>query len=260
MPWPPALHRSQPHSAAQQCITSIREQAAAAARWRATRRRKTHVPTSDISSKTASATSRIAAPRLTGRMKSLVSRRKGSRRRARRARALRKWAAMSMHPGRVDVSASGGTVTLSGSILAHEHEELMEAVSTVPGVTDIVDRIGVYEKAEGHLGAARRAPGDPLAKPATTGRRARASSAARRERRSPLRARPQQSVRRLRHARDRHRDAGSVPRRTNRSCLLHATQGQVPTLSEPRYQSTRRVSSMIAASTPNTSSAPRRRL
>jgi len=53
------------------------------------------------------------------------------------------------HPGAIDVNAMQGRVTLSGSILAHEHGELIESVSQVPGVTDIYDRLTIYETAEG---------------------------------------------------------------------------------------------------------------
>ena len=53
------------------------------------------------------------------------------------------------HPGAIDVYASGGKVTLNGSILAHEHDELVEAIRAVHGVTDIVDEVSVYETAEG---------------------------------------------------------------------------------------------------------------
>jgi uncharacterized membrane protein len=53
------------------------------------------------------------------------------------------------HPGAIDVTASGGHVTLSGSVLAYEHDELLEAVRGVAGVTDIVDRLAVHKTAEG---------------------------------------------------------------------------------------------------------------
>lgn len=53
------------------------------------------------------------------------------------------------HPGAIDVYASGGKVTLNGSILAHEHDELIEAISAAHGVTDIVDELSIYETTEG---------------------------------------------------------------------------------------------------------------
>jgi hypothetical protein len=85
---------------------------------------------------------------LTGRVKSLVSRRKGTDEvLAERVRS--KMGRHVLHPGAIEVSASGGKVTLSGSILAHEHDDLLEALGKVPGVVDIVDEIGVYETAEG---------------------------------------------------------------------------------------------------------------
>ena len=53
------------------------------------------------------------------------------------------------HPGAIDVYASDGRVTLNGSILAHEHEELIEGVGQVPGVKDIIDQLAIYETAQG---------------------------------------------------------------------------------------------------------------
>src|SRR5688572_27861858 len=88
------------------------------------------------------------ASAMTGRMKSLVTWRKGTDEvLAERVRS--KMGRHVAHPGAIDVSAFDGKVTLSGSILAHEHDELLEALSQLPGVVDIVDQIGVYETAEG---------------------------------------------------------------------------------------------------------------
>ena len=53
------------------------------------------------------------------------------------------------HPGAIDVSATRGCVVLTGSILAHEHQDLIDAIGDVPGVQDIYDRLSVYERAEG---------------------------------------------------------------------------------------------------------------
>jgi gas vesicle protein len=53
------------------------------------------------------------------------------------------------HPGAVEVSASAGRVTLSGSILSHEHSELVEAIRKVRGVTDVDDQLSVFERSEG---------------------------------------------------------------------------------------------------------------
>jgi osmotically-inducible protein OsmY len=53
------------------------------------------------------------------------------------------------HPGAIEVQATEGTVTLTGSILHHEHEELLQAVRDVPGVKDVVDQLVVYNSAEG---------------------------------------------------------------------------------------------------------------
>ena len=194
----------------------------------------------------------------TGRLRSLVSRRRATDpvlvERVRSAMGRH-----TMHPGMVDVSASSGLVTLSGSILAHEHEELIEAVSTVPGVTDIVDRLSIFEKAEGISelqGAGREhrsrepgawAPGTRLVTGAA-GTTLTLYALARS-----------------------NRFAGFLTLVTGIAMLARTAKnkpllslardtGSAPTLPELRYQSTRRVSSMTAASTPNTSSAPRRRL
>lgn len=54
-----------------------------------------------------------------------------------------------LHPGAIDVYAAGGKVTLNGSILSHEHPELLESVGAVSGVNDVIDQLAVYERAEG---------------------------------------------------------------------------------------------------------------
>ena len=53
------------------------------------------------------------------------------------------------HPGAIDVAASNGHVTLSGSVLRHEHDELLQAVRDVAGVSDIADQLAVHDTAEG---------------------------------------------------------------------------------------------------------------
>jgi len=53
------------------------------------------------------------------------------------------------HPGGIEVESAGGLVTLSGSILSHEHADLIQGISQVPGVRDVVDRLSVYETARG---------------------------------------------------------------------------------------------------------------
>ena len=110
----------------------------------------------------------------TGRLRSLVSRRRATDpvlvERVRSAMGRH-----TAHPGAIDVTADGGQVTLSGSILAHEHDDLIEGVSAVAGVTDIIDRLGIFENAEGisalqgsprpraaHDGAGDWAPGTRL--------------------------------------------------------------------------------------------------
>src|SRR5687767_12755463 len=66
------------------------------------------------------------------------------------------------HPGAIEVTASGGVVTLSGSVLAHEHKELLDAVRGVSGVTGIVDQLAVHKTAEGisELQGGRRRRGE----------------------------------------------------------------------------------------------------
>jgi len=53
------------------------------------------------------------------------------------------------HPRAIDVEVSRGQVKLTGSILAHEHDELLEAVFSARGVIDVVDELGVYEDSRG---------------------------------------------------------------------------------------------------------------
>jgi hypothetical protein len=66
------------------------------------------------------------------------------------------------HPGAIDVSATRGCVVITGSILAHEHHDLINAVAEVPGVQDIYDRLNVFERAEGisELQGGRRRRGE----------------------------------------------------------------------------------------------------
>jgi uncharacterized membrane protein/gas vesicle protein len=52
------------------------------------------------------------------------------------------------HPHAVKVSAHQGRVTLSGPVLAHEKEQLLEAVRSVPGVVDVEDNLEVHERAD----------------------------------------------------------------------------------------------------------------
>ncbi|MBX5460090.1 MAG: SRPBCC family protein [Steroidobacteraceae bacterium] len=49
------------------------------------------------------------------------------------------------HPGAIDVSAHEGTITLTGHVLAREHEELLRAMRSVPGVHAVNDRLAVHE-------------------------------------------------------------------------------------------------------------------
>lgn len=49
------------------------------------------------------------------------------------------------HPGAIDVSAHDGTITLTGHVLAREHEALLRAMRSVPGVHAVNDRLAVHE-------------------------------------------------------------------------------------------------------------------
>jgi len=85
---------------------------------------------------------------MTGRVRSLFSKRKASDGvLVERVRA--KMGHHVAHPGAIDVYASGGQVRLNGSIFAHERDELIEGVSQVPGVKDIIDQLAIYETAQG---------------------------------------------------------------------------------------------------------------
>ena len=85
---------------------------------------------------------------LTGRARSLLGRKDATdpvlveRVRSRMGR-------YTAHPGAIEVAANQGQVTLTGSILAHEHRDLVDGISEVPGVTDILDQFTVYETAQG---------------------------------------------------------------------------------------------------------------
>ena len=55
----------------------------------------------------------------------------------------------TQHPGAIEVGATEGEITLTGSILEDEHKRVLDAVRLVRGVTNIVDRLTVYQTAEG---------------------------------------------------------------------------------------------------------------
>jgi hypothetical protein len=55
----------------------------------------------------------------------------------------------TQHPGAIEVGATDGEITLTGSILEDEHDRLLNAVRAVRGVTNIVDRLTVYQTSEG---------------------------------------------------------------------------------------------------------------
>lgn len=81
------------------------------------------------------------------------------------------------HPRAVVVEARGGHVTLRGPVLAHELGALLAGVGSVPGVTDVDNRLDVHDQADGlpdlqgeGSGAGRQADGWAPANwsPATT--------------------------------------------------------------------------------------------
>ena len=52
------------------------------------------------------------------------------------------------HPGEIEIVVTAGRVILSGSVLSHEHDDLVQHLSEVPGVEDVVDELSIYETAE----------------------------------------------------------------------------------------------------------------
>jgi osmotically-inducible protein OsmY len=59
------------------------------------------------------------------------------------------------HTGTINVTAQQGRVTLSGSIPAHEVEKLLSAVSSVAGVTAVVNRLEVNHATASAAGGRR---------------------------------------------------------------------------------------------------------
>jgi hypothetical protein len=53
------------------------------------------------------------------------------------------------HSGAIEVAVSQGRVTLMGAVLADEYPDLIDAVCSVRGVTDVVDELAVHEFAAG---------------------------------------------------------------------------------------------------------------
>jgi uncharacterized membrane protein len=85
---------------------------------------------------------------LIGRTRSLVKRGKPTDVvLAERVRA--KMGRYAAHPGAIEVTALDGEVTLKGSILAHEHMDLVDAIQDVAGVKQVNDELSVYETAQG---------------------------------------------------------------------------------------------------------------
>jgi uncharacterized membrane protein len=66
------------------------------------------------------------------------------------------------HPGAIEVKAEQGRVTLSGVVLEHEHEDLVQAVQSVPGVTKVEDQLAAHKRPEGvsSLQGGRQRPGE----------------------------------------------------------------------------------------------------
>jgi len=66
------------------------------------------------------------------------------------------------HPSAIEVRADQGRVTLSGPILAHEVDDLLSNISSVPGVTEIDDQLEVHKQAGDVPGlqGGRPRPGD----------------------------------------------------------------------------------------------------
>ena len=55
----------------------------------------------------------------------------------------------TQHPGAIEVGATEGEITLTGSILEDEHKRVLDAVRSVRGAKHIADRLTVYQTAEG---------------------------------------------------------------------------------------------------------------
>ena len=53
------------------------------------------------------------------------------------------------HPGAIEVAANEGHVTLTGSILSHEHDDFLKALRSMPGVSGVTDDLAVHQTAEG---------------------------------------------------------------------------------------------------------------
>jgi uncharacterized membrane protein len=54
-----------------------------------------------------------------------------------------------LHPRAMKVMAEQGRVTLSGAVLEHEHEDLLQAVRSVQGVVEVEDRLEPHKTADG---------------------------------------------------------------------------------------------------------------
>jgi uncharacterized membrane protein len=85
---------------------------------------------------------------LFGRTRSLITRRKPTDS-VLVERVRSKMGRYVAHPAAIEVTAADGEVTLKGSILSHEHADLLDAIQDVSGVKHVRDELSVFEKAEG---------------------------------------------------------------------------------------------------------------
>lgn len=55
---------------------------------------------------------------------------------------------VSMHPGSIDVTVDGGSVTLTGPVLKREAGRVVRAAAAVTGIHSVIDRLEVHERAD----------------------------------------------------------------------------------------------------------------
>jgi uncharacterized membrane protein len=53
---------------------------------------------------------------------------------------------VATHPGSIDVQATKGTVTLQGPVLKQDLKRILSAVSAIPGVHGVIDRLEVHDQ------------------------------------------------------------------------------------------------------------------
>jgi osmotically-inducible protein OsmY len=54
---------------------------------------------------------------------------------------------VTSNPGAIQVTSVSGVVTLTGPVLASEHDAVYRTVSRVPGVAPVIDRLTLHESA-----------------------------------------------------------------------------------------------------------------